>query len=161
MVREVEGQIYELLGERGGHELDREDVLAVLAKLDPPEAYLPEEGGYEAAAVLLPSRPVGRADRGATESRRAAVVGILGLLLIGLVMLWPATYLLAVAGVNIGVMLALLYGESFLMIGAGVPIFVLSIIWRRGGAWALVGMVAGALGVLVGLATAALFVSVK
>src|SRR5262245_2628824 len=58
VAREVEAQVHELLGERHGHELDREDVLAVLAQLDPPEAYLPEEGGYEAAAVLLPSPAV-------------------------------------------------------------------------------------------------------
>ena len=44
IVREVESQIHELLGERETDELSREDVLAVLARLDPPEAYLPEEG---------------------------------------------------------------------------------------------------------------------
>ncbi|MGL4554255.1 MAG: hypothetical protein ACRC33_24080, partial [Gemmataceae bacterium] len=134
VVRDVEGQVYELLAERPGHELDREDVLTVLAKLDPPEAYIPEEGGYEAAAVLLPARPAVRADR-AAAGKPALVVGILGLLLIGLVLLWPATYLLAFAGVESDVVLALLYGESFLMVGAGVPVFVLSIVWRRGGGW--------------------------
>jgi hypothetical protein len=154
VVREVEGQVYELLGERPGHELDREDVLAVLARLDPPEAYIPEEGGYEATAVLLPSRPVGRANRGAAESNPATVVGILGLLLLGLVILWPVTLLLAGSGGGSG--LVLLYGETFLIVAAGVPIFVLSIIWRRGGPWAIVGMVAGTVGLIAGLATAVL-----
>ena len=43
IVREVESQIFELLQERISDEPTREDVLAVLARLDPPEAYLPEE----------------------------------------------------------------------------------------------------------------------
>jgi hypothetical protein len=42
IVGEVETQIFELLARRGPA-LTREDVLAVLASLDPPEAYLPEE----------------------------------------------------------------------------------------------------------------------
>ena len=45
IVREVEAQIFEQLHERGAEEPTREDVLAVLARLDPPEAYLPEEAG--------------------------------------------------------------------------------------------------------------------
>ena len=45
IVREVEAQIFEQLHERGADELSREDVLAVLGRLDPPEAYLPEEAG--------------------------------------------------------------------------------------------------------------------
>ena len=45
IVREVEAQIFEQLHERGADEFSREDVLAVLGRLDPPEAYLPEEEG--------------------------------------------------------------------------------------------------------------------
>src|SRR4051794_41941944 len=44
VVREVESQVFELLQERNADEPTREDVLAVLARLDPPEAYLPEGG---------------------------------------------------------------------------------------------------------------------
>ena len=43
IVREVESQIHDLLGEPRPRPLDRDDVLAVLARLDPPEAYLPED----------------------------------------------------------------------------------------------------------------------
>lgn len=152
VAREVEGQVYDLLGERPGHELDREDVLAVLAQLDPPEAYLPEEGGYEATAVLLPSRVVGRAQPQARDSRPATVVGILGLVLLGLVMLVPLTFLMGEMGLG-DLAEPLLIAESFLMVLAGVPIFILSIVWRRGGGWAVVGMVAGTIGVIVGLLT--------
>ncbi len=42
IVGEVETQIFELLGRRGPVPT-REDLLAVLAVLDPPECYLPEE----------------------------------------------------------------------------------------------------------------------
>jgi hypothetical protein len=153
VAREVEGQVYELLGERPGHELDREDVLTVLAQLDPPEAYLPEEGGYEATAVLLPPRAVGRAQTGARESMPAKVVGILGLVLLGLVLLWPLTFLLALMSDGGEIAEVLLLGESFLMVMAGVPVFVLSIVWRRDGGWAVVGMVAGTVGVIAGLLT--------
>ena len=52
IVREVESQIHELLGERETDEPSREDVLAVLARLDPPEAYLPEEGGADRLAAV-------------------------------------------------------------------------------------------------------------
>ena len=57
IVREVEGQIHDLLAERGSDEPDRDDVLAVLARLDPPEAYLPEESDGAAPAVRVPSAP--------------------------------------------------------------------------------------------------------
>jgi hypothetical protein len=55
IVREVEGQIHDLLGERGADEPERDDVLAVLARLDPPEAYLPEEGQGGPAVVRMPT----------------------------------------------------------------------------------------------------------
>lgn len=42
IVGEVEAQIFDLLGRREGAP-GREDVLQVLADLDPPEAYIPEE----------------------------------------------------------------------------------------------------------------------
>ena len=44
IVREVESQVFDLLRRHEGGPIDRDDVLAVLARLDPPEAYLPEEG---------------------------------------------------------------------------------------------------------------------
>src|SRR5271166_1244843 len=63
IVREVESQIFELLGARNNDELTREDVLAVLGRLDPPEAYLPDEPRTELlprreAATALPRQPL-------------------------------------------------------------------------------------------------------
>jgi len=51
IVREVESQIHELLQANDSEELTREDVLAVLARLDPPEAYIPEESESERVPV--------------------------------------------------------------------------------------------------------------
>ena len=76
IVREVEAQVFELLQERGAEELTREDVLAVLARLDPPEAYLPEEKGIEpmSAANGRPGsyavQPVRRAESQGREDQR-------------------------------------------------------------------------------------------
>lgn len=42
IVGEVESQIYELLSRRSLHPGEK-DVLAILASIDPPEAYIPEE----------------------------------------------------------------------------------------------------------------------
>lgn len=155
VTRDVEGQIFDLLGERPGNELDREDVLCVLAQLDPPEAYIPEEGGYEAAAVLLPSSAIGAARRPAAtmvtpeERKRATVIGIFGLLLLGLVVLWPGVYILAVLADLGAVAQITLLGLSGVMMLAAVPTLVLSILWRRGGGWSTVGIVAGAVGLVI------------
>lgn len=43
IVTEVESQIHELLHANDADELTREGVLAVLARLDPPEAFIPDE----------------------------------------------------------------------------------------------------------------------
>ena len=70
IVRDVETQVYELLQERGTEELDREDVLAVLGRLDPPEAYLPEETRRESVSVRGSHRV---ASLGATKIPGSAV----------------------------------------------------------------------------------------
>jgi hypothetical protein len=57
IVEEVETQIFELLARRGQSPTE-EDVLAVLAAIDPPEAYLPEESrATPVAAVASPTGP--------------------------------------------------------------------------------------------------------
>src|SRR5439155_786776 len=90
IVREVEGQIYDLLQERGDDEPDRDDVLAVLARLDPPEAYLPDAEDGAPAAVRIPM--VARAARPGRDpvpavSRASGIVGLcaLGLFMLALV----------------------------------------------------------------------------
>lgn len=57
IVREVESQIYDLLQEGEQEEHTRESVLAVLARLDPPEAYLPDEATGETGRAVLSLPP--------------------------------------------------------------------------------------------------------
>ena len=54
IVREVEAQIHDHLAERSPDDTDRDAVIAALARLDPPEAYLPDETG----AVVRPMASV-------------------------------------------------------------------------------------------------------
>jgi len=56
-VAEVESQIHEMLSQRAPTDPQRADVLAVLARLDPPEAYVPEEG-MAGVARLSAARPL-------------------------------------------------------------------------------------------------------
>ena len=79
IVREVESQIDELLGERETDEVSREDVLAVLGRLDPPEAYLPDELESEGHGEVRTSvrQPVRVARQGHQGVARAS--GFIGL----------------------------------------------------------------------------------
>lgn len=151
IVREVEGQIYDQLRERPGHELDREDVLTVLTQLDPPEAYIPEEAGYEPMAVVLPAPRVRtRRAEDPGERQRALVVGILGLLVMGMFCVAVLAYVLAVLGALGESVIYALFALALLMTAIGLPTLILSILWRRGGSWAIVGIVGGAMGLVVG-----------
>jgi hypothetical protein len=60
-VSEVESQIHEMLLQRAPTDPQRADVLAVLARLDPPEAYVPEEG-MSVPAGLASVRPASRSE---------------------------------------------------------------------------------------------------
>src|SRR5262249_22173524 len=81
IVREVESQIYDLLQEGEYEEPTRESVLTVLGRLDPPEAYLPDESTGVPAGVSLPNsrrtQITPRAQVPNAHSSRAS--GILGL----------------------------------------------------------------------------------
>jgi len=146
IVKEVEDQVFELLQERGAEELSREDVLAVLARLDPPEAYLPEESaGLEWVLSRRPpgSRPV-RTARGG-DPKVAKVSGILGLVAVASVLLIPLDYVVALA-LNSEVIFLVLGGGTFgLTLIGGILAIVLAIYSRMGSAWAVVGVVTGAL----------------
>ena len=149
IVREVESQIFELLQERSSDDTSREDVLAVLARLDPPEAYLPEESaGLEWVLSRRPpgSRPV-RTARGG-DPKVAKVSGILGLVAVASVLLIPLDYVVALA-LNSEVIFLVLGGGTFgLTLIGGILAIVLAVYSRMGSAWAVVGVVTGALSVL-------------
>jgi hypothetical protein len=151
VVREVEGQIHELLGERGSDDLTREDVLAVLARLDPPEAYLPDgEAGYpSAAAPRTPfSAPVIRpAPRPSFQAGKLS--GIVGITSLCLLMFLPLGYGLALLTQNeIGTILVW-FGASGLMFIGGIIGLSLGIYARMNGPWAIVGAVTGVFSILI------------
>ena len=96
IVREVESQIHELLAERNADEPSREDVLAVLGRLDPPEAFLGDEFERDEPATVRPAvRAPSRLARAGNE-RAARVSGILGLVALGCLLLVPLSYVLAI-----------------------------------------------------------------
>ncbi|WP_435019316.1 hypothetical protein TA3x_001229 [Tundrisphaera sp. TA3] len=89
--REVESQIHDLLAEQARDEPTRDDILAVLSRIDPPEAYLPEDGeDVNAQVAIRPGRPAlghpipTRSDQNARLGRVGAVLGLvaLGLMLL-------------------------------------------------------------------------------
>jgi hypothetical protein len=154
IVREVESQIGELLEERETDELSREDVLAVLGRLDPPEAYLPDELESEGQAeVRTPvPQPVKAARQGHHGVARAS--GFLGL---GGLLALMLLFLSYCAGMALQSELAFVIGAAF-----SIPcIFVccllsitLGIYARRSGVWALIGIVTGGVTLLFSLLVA-------
>jgi hypothetical protein len=152
IVREVEAQIFDLLQERAGDELTREDVLAVLARLDPPEAYLPEETRVEPMSPRGLSRvyavqPVRRGD-----PRVARISGILGIVSMALALLSPVFgYAIAIPFESIVAFWVVCGIVSSLAFVSGIIAFVLAIYSRMGSAWAVVGVVTSSLTWLLAL----------
>jgi hypothetical protein len=124
--------------------------LAVLARLDPPEAYLPEGGGIAPgpAREAGPSRPrvLTRTGR---DPRIARASGIVGLCALILTLLAPLLFLVAEL---LGSEEVLLFGLFLLgapaLIG-GIVAVVLGVCARLDGAWAIVGLVTGLLALLL------------
>jgi hypothetical protein len=160
IVREVEAQIFEQLHERGADEFSREDVLAVLGRLDPPEAYLPDEAG-EAGPVpsRMSSRPraVGIQPVRTGNPRGAKVSGILSLVTLGLILLGcPIVLGLVVATNSVAVLYILGGGIVTLSLIGSVLAISLAVYSRLANAWAIVGLVNGILAILASLAVTAL-----
>jgi hypothetical protein len=151
IVAEVESQIFELLHERGTDELTRDDVLAVLTRLDPPEAYVPVQAaqtrasaGGERFTTLHSTRP-----RPLNEQRIGTVGGVTGISALGMVVLIPLIYLLAALFNSEGVlMLGLLLTVGLMSVG-GFVAMVLSLCARLRGGLCVAGAVTGALALLL------------
>lgn len=159
IVREVEAQIFEQLHERGVEEPSREDVLAVLGRLDPPEAYLPDEDGAPGPVRLRSSSaPRGgeASGRGAGSLKAAKVGGILSLVALGLLLLGcPAALGLAILTQSQGVLL--LAGGGMMALSLFISFVAISLAGysRMASAWAVVGLVNGILSILSGLSLTA------
>jgi hypothetical protein len=153
IVREVESQIHELLTERDTGELTREDVLAMLARLDPPEAYIPDEIDGERVLVnrnvaTLTGRSVARND-----AKVGKASGILGLTALALMLLLPVCYVIAVALDSSMVAIVLYVGNLLATVCASVLALTLGAYARKSGPWAIVGIVTSLLSLFLSLAT--------
>ncbi len=150
IVREVESQIHELLGELETEEPSREDVLAVLARLDPPEAFLADDLETESPATVRgPIRSPARTSR-SDNKRVGRASGILGLLSLCLLLLVPLSYVPAIVYRDEMPIVLAAAGASFCM-------FICSVVGITMGAdaqersLALVGMVTSILSLLISL----------
>jgi hypothetical protein len=152
IVAEVESQIHELLSERGDDDLTREDVLAALGRLDPPEAYLSD--GIEAERMPMRAASPRQQQHGSVSSydKVARASGFLGLAALALMLFMPVDYLIAVGLGSSQAAILLLGANLLLVVSAGVLGLTFGICARKGGPWAVVGITSGALSLLLSLA---------
>ncbi len=149
IVTEVESQIHEMLEDRNADELTREDVLAVLARLDPPEAYIPDlmEALAAPARVALTSRSTQAVTRSDQRTGRASA--ILGLAALALIVIYPAPFLIALSLQSQFFAMAFCGVTLALAFPAGILGLVLGVYSRKSGVWAVVGIAASALSLLL------------
>jgi hypothetical protein len=152
IVREVETQIHDLLAERDSETLDREDVLAVLARLDPPEAYLPEEAPDPSGRPRIQSvASVGpRVQNNRAILARAS--GILGLSGLALLFLSPIIYFLSALTESEIILIGVLLLTVLIVFVSGTLGIVLAGVSRLRGIWAIVGLATGILCLLASFA---------
>jgi len=161
IVREVESQIYDLLQEGEHEEPSRDSVLAVLARLDPPEAYLPDETTGETAGARLSVSPRMRVTTPPGQRNQSAgrVSGIFGLVAVFLILLSPFPYVLGLLAQNEFVMLFGWGAEILAVLAVGIVGIVLGIRASVKGAWAIVGVVASALSIVAVLVASAILLA--
>jgi hypothetical protein len=150
IVREVESQIFDLLQGRDSETLDRDDVLAVLARLDPPEAYLPDDSTLERGPSRLTTTP--RVVRPSTDPnpRIAAASGILGIVSVFMVLLSIVIAFTASEALESGLFAYLvILGPIFLTFLVSVLAVVFAARVRLRSGWAITGLVTGILSMLI------------
>jgi hypothetical protein len=155
IVRDVESQVFELLHHREAAELTRDDVLAVLARLDPPEAYLPDDTWTVPSPVRPAARPSVTVGGPANVRKTATAAGILGIISLILALLTPLTFLLAELTESEIMFLILFGGHIAVALAAGAVAVVLSVWAKFKELWAVVGLVTGSLGIALALAAGA------
>lgn len=163
VVGEVESRIDELLRERlgPGTEPSREDVLAVLARLDPPEAYLEDRDEAaptprERASAALPGRPVSSSLASVSE-RRSWLSGIYGLIAISATVLCLVSVVISMAIGSVGLFVAGVGGGVVASFIAGTTAIVLA---AKGGfqtGWAIAGLTLGVTSNILALLFASFF----
>jgi hypothetical protein len=152
IVTEVESQIHERREASDAEDLTREDVLAVLARLDPPEAYIPDEieGQRVSLHSTIPARERQSGPAASYKIGRAAAV--LGVSALALLLLLPVEYLISTALNSEFAVEILFIGTLLLMFIAGVLGLAFGIIARKSGPSALVGIVTSSLALVLSVA---------
>ena len=140
---EIESQIHELLPDKGAELLDREEILDVLRRLDPPEAYLVNERS-DGTSSGRPSGdvPAKRQQKSALSwSGEGRIGGILGMCSAALVILCPLGLLLAQLLDSELMLWGCLFTAGFVGVVCSVISLVLSVRGRGQGALPIVGMI--------------------
>ena len=147
IVEEVESQIYELMGERDPHSMTSEDVLDILRRLDPPEAYLTND--IEESERVRPIAGIRRSKSSANHrpslGSEGRIGGITGICAFGLMLLAPLLWFLALSFQSEGLLLIGLGGMTLIGIVVSFVGLILSIRCCRQGALPVFGIVGSAL----------------
>ena len=162
IVGEVEAQIHERLSELDSDEPSREDLLAVLSRLDPPEAYVPEGTEPNISRAFdspVMSRADSRAPTAEIDPRIGKAAGILGLVAIAFLFLMPLIYVGAAVTGSEEILLIGLFLAATAMFLCGLLGAAFGIYARFRGAGPVIGVIAGALAVMNFVAGGLLFLA--
>ena len=164
IVRDVETQIHELLAQQvpSDAEPTRDDLLSVLARLDPPEAYLSEtdeettstEGSHQ--PLMAQSRPLPLASRSSVQptsqaNRRGFQSGMVAMATLTSFLLFPIGYALGLlfqSEIVIGVVWFL---ALVILLSGGAVAVTLATMSRLSNKWAVVGLTIGILSILMSI----------
>jgi hypothetical protein len=148
IVAEVESQIFDMLDGRDPSGWTREDVLAVLARLDPPEAYLPDPDDVGAAPAAR--APAGRPERstGPAPAATGKLGGVIGLVTFGSLLVSPLIVLGSEVFDSVAILVMVAFSAALLVLAGGVVGVILSARARPMGPWSVVGLVTGILSLL-------------
>ncbi|WP_337175846.1 hypothetical protein [Paludisphaera sp.] len=164
VVGEVESRIDELLRERcgPGAEPSRDDVLAVLARLDPPEAYLGDEPASSPPILREPNvapRMSGAASPSAVLERRAWRSGIFGVLAISATAMAALCLALSLAAQSLSFFVVGFGGGTLIGLACGISAVALSAASRCRTGWGITGLVLGVISTLLTLLATIFFVA--
>ena len=157
IVRDVESQIHDLLAERNADDTDRDAVIAALGRLDPPEAYLPDEAGDSPRQARPPGeyrpaqplRVVARLADPAKQATTGRVGGIVGIMAWVFLLLAATTFAMAYreqGNIFFLVTLGLLLVVNVL----GILSMILSAVARLRGPWSVAGLILGITSTIIG-----------
>jgi hypothetical protein len=164
IVGEIESRIDELLQERCGpvNEPTREDVLAVLLKIDPPEAYLDFESGDEvrppAFQRSVPRARIEPVSNDDTLKRRSIAGGLCGIAGLFSALISPLFLLLTENTHSMSFLYFGFGGCVFLCMVAGLTALVLSCMGQLRSGWSIGGLALGITSVSLSLVGAVLLI---